>query len=111
MPAFSAARKTRHPRDNRVEKAMQPYEIRQLRDGSIDYNNYYARPVSLLTPNMRRFCRQAVSPKIWLFMASTIAALALLPMLASERAGNANAERPAAEMVAKSQTRSVTTTH
>ena len=27
---------------------MHPYEIRQLRDGSVDYNNYYARPVSCL---------------------------------------------------------------
>ena len=34
---------------------MSPYEIRQRRDGSIDYNQYYARPVSLLTPAMRRF--------------------------------------------------------
>ena len=34
---------------------MSPYEIRQRRDGSIDYNHYYARPVSLLTPAMRRF--------------------------------------------------------
>jgi hypothetical protein len=34
---------------------MSPYEIRQRRDGSIDLNHYYARPVSLLTPAMRRF--------------------------------------------------------
>ena len=61
---------------------MQPYEIRQLRDGSIDYNNYCARPVSLLTPAMRRFGREAASPKIWLVMIATVAALALLPMLA-----------------------------
>lgn len=37
---------------------MQPYEIRQFRDGTIDYNNYYARPVSLLTPAMRRFFKR-----------------------------------------------------
>ena len=53
---------------------MQPYEIRQLRDGTIDYNNYIARPVSLLTPEMRRFCRQAASPKI-LLLAIAIAAV------------------------------------
>ena len=61
---------------------MQPYEIRQLRDGSIDYNNYCARPVSLLTPAMRRLGRDAASPKIWLVMIATVTALALLPMLA-----------------------------
>ncbi len=33
---------------------MQPYEVRQRADGSIDYNQYYARPLSLLTPAMRR---------------------------------------------------------
>jgi hypothetical protein len=43
------------------EEAMQPYEVRQFGDGSIDYNNYYARPVTLLTPAMRRFCREAMA--------------------------------------------------
>jgi len=61
---------------------MQPYEIRQLRDGTIDYSNYYARPVRMLTPEMRQFCRQ---PKTWLFMAATVAVLALLPMLLADR--------------------------
>jgi hypothetical protein len=41
---------------------MQPYEIRQFRDGSIDYNNYYGRPISL-TPAVRQLCRWAVSLK------------------------------------------------
>ena len=40
---------------------MQPYEVRQFGDGSIDYNNYYARPVTLLTPAMRRFCRETMA--------------------------------------------------
>lgn len=54
---------------------MQPYEIRQLRDGTIDYSHYYARPVSLLTPNMSRFCRQAASPKTLLLVAAIVAVL------------------------------------
>ena len=65
---------------------MQLYEIRQLCDGSIDYNNYVARPVSLLTPNMRRFSRQAVSAKFLLLMAATVAALVLIPIVAADRA-------------------------
>ena len=54
---------------------MQPYEVRQFRDGTIDYNNYCARPLSLLTPNMYRFCRQAASLKTLLIVAVTVAAL------------------------------------
>ena len=54
---------------------MQPFEIRQLRDGKIDYNAYYARPISLLTPNMYRFCRQAASLKTTLIVATTVAAI------------------------------------
>jgi hypothetical protein len=62
---------------------MQPYEIRQLRDGTIDYNSYYARPVSLVTPAMRRFARETVSFKTWLVMAlATCLTLAVIPMLA-----------------------------
>ena len=63
---------------------MQPYEIRQRSDGSIDYSHYYARPVSLM-PHLRRFSPTAVSPKMWLAMAVTLAALALTPALAVER--------------------------
>jgi hypothetical protein len=59
---------------------MQPYEIRQLPDGSIDYNQYYARPVSLLTPAMRRFCRRSRSLKI---LAITAAAVATIVAAAS----------------------------
>lgn len=54
---------------------MQPYEIRQFRDGTIDYNSYCARPISLLTPNMYRFCRQAASLKTMLIVTATVAAL------------------------------------
>jgi hypothetical protein len=54
---------------------MQPYEIRQHCDGSIDYNAYYARPVSLLTPDMYRFCRQAASIKTMLIVAAAVGAL------------------------------------
>jgi len=54
---------------------MQPYEIRQFRDGTIDYNSYFARPVSLLTPEMRRFCRRAASLKTILLVTATVAAL------------------------------------
>ncbi len=62
---------------------MQPFEIRQLRDGTIDYNSYYARPVSLLTPAMRSFGREVVSLKMWLVMAlATCLTLAVIPMLA-----------------------------
>jgi hypothetical protein len=43
---------------------MQPYEIRQFRDGSIDYNNYYARPISLM-PAVRRLCRWAAAGPSW----------------------------------------------
>lgn len=70
---------------------MQPYEIRQLSDGSIDYNNFIARPISLLTPNMRRFSRQAMSAKLWLIMGATIAALALIPILLAETASRGQA--------------------
>jgi len=56
---------------------MRPYEIRQMRDGRIDYNNFYARPVSLTTPEIRRFCRQAAAPKKLLLVAATVSALML----------------------------------
>ena len=70
---------------------MQPYEIRQCRDGTIDYNNYIARPVSLLTPSMRRFCRQAVTTKFWLLVPGTMAVLALIPILIAETASRGQA--------------------
>jgi hypothetical protein len=57
------------------EEAMQPYEIRQLRDGSIDYNHYYARPVALLTPAMHRFWRKAAMLKAALVVIAAIAAV------------------------------------
>jgi len=41
---------------------MQPHEVRQFRDGTIDYNNYHARPISL-APTVRRLCRWLTSLK------------------------------------------------
>jgi len=69
---------------------MQPYEIRQFRDGTIDYNNYFARPVSLLTPDMYRFCRQAASLKTVLIVAATVAALVFAASASSHRTACAN---------------------
>ena len=54
---------------------MQPYEIRQFRDGRIDYDSYCARPISLLTPNMYRFCRASSFLKTMLIVAATVAVL------------------------------------
>ena len=51
---------------------MSPYEIRQSRDGSINYDHYYARPVSLLSLPMRRFLRGGSAA---LIAAGTIAVL------------------------------------
>ncbi len=64
---------------------MQPYEIRQRRDGTIDYNSYYARPVSLLTPDMRRFCRQAVLLRTMLIVATTVAAIIFAASVSTHR--------------------------
>jgi hypothetical protein len=60
---------------------MQPYEIRQLSDGSIDYNQYYARPVSLLTPAMQRFCRQSRSLKTVVIMAAVVATIVVTALM------------------------------
>ena len=54
---------------------MHCYEIRHTKDGTIDRAGYSARPTSSVTPNMRRFCRQAASPKPWLLAFVTVAAL------------------------------------
>ena len=64
---------------------MQPYEIRQFRDGTIDYNAYYARPISLLTPNMHRFCRQAASLRTLLLVAATVSALIFAASMSTHR--------------------------
>jgi hypothetical protein len=69
---------------------MQPFEIRQFRDGKIDYNAYYARPVSLLTPNMYRFCRQAASIKTILIVSATVAALVFVASASTHRSACAN---------------------
>jgi hypothetical protein len=73
-----------------MEKAMQPYEIRQFRDGTIDYNTYYARPISLLAPNMYRFCRHAASLKTALIVAATVTALIFAASASTHRAVCAN---------------------
>ena len=54
-----------------MEKTMSPYEIRQSRDGSINYDHYYVRPVSVLSLPMRRFLRGSAA----LIAAGTIAVL------------------------------------
>jgi hypothetical protein len=64
---------------------MQPHEIRQLRDGTIDYNAYYVRPVSLLTPEMRRFCRQAASAKTLLLVSAIAAAVVFAASASTHR--------------------------
>jgi len=62
---------------------MQLYEIRRLRDGTIDRSGYYARPVSLSIPKARRVPRQAAAPKLWLVMTFvTCLMLAGIPILA-----------------------------
>jgi hypothetical protein len=87
--AATQASSAQPERDVRVtkqtEKAMQPYEIRQLRDGTIDYSSYYARPVSLLTPNMYRFCRQAASVKTFLLVVVTVGAVAFFASSSTHR--------------------------
>ena len=79
---------------------MQPYEIRQRHDGTIDYNNYYARPISLLTPNMRRFCSTAVSAKFWLLLIATITVLAVIPLVAFDGQGSSAAAEQAKKIAA-----------
>jgi hypothetical protein len=92
-------RKRRHPpinnathvtKPNGESKAMQPYEIRQFSDGTIDYNAYYARPISLLTPNMYRFCRQATSLKTALIVVTTVGALMFAASASTHRTVCAN---------------------
>jgi len=58
---------------------MQPYEIHQRPDGSIDYNRYYARPLFRLTPALRRF----FSPKAVLLGAGTLTILIGAALLAA----------------------------
>jgi hypothetical protein len=100
--ASSVHAKRDHASRNRMEHAMEPYEIRQNRDGSINYNDYYARPVSLLTPNMRRFSRRATSPKMLVLTVATIIALAVMPLFAGKRADRA-------ELATNSQAKTVVT--
>lgn len=64
---------------------MQPYEIRQFPDGTIDYNSYYARPISLLTPTMNRFCRSAASLKTLLIVAATVASIIFVASASTHR--------------------------
>ena len=64
---------------------MQPYEIRQFRDGSIDYNNYYARPVSLLSPGLRRVCRPARALAVILVVIAGVTAATIAASAAGQR--------------------------
>jgi hypothetical protein len=80
LSAFSS-QLDRASRSTRMESAMQPYEIRQLSDGSIDYNHYYARPVRLLTPNMQAFALQATSPKAIVVCLAVIASVIAAPWI------------------------------
>ena len=64
---------------------MQPYEIRQFRDGTIDYNSYYARPISLLTPTMYRFCRSTASLKALGIVAATAASIIFVASASTNR--------------------------
>ena len=64
---------------------MQPYEIRQFSDGTINYNSYHARSISLLTPDMYRFCRQAASLKTVATVAVTVAALIFAASVSTHR--------------------------
>jgi hypothetical protein len=77
-----------------MENVMQPYEIRQFRDGTIDRNEYYARPVSLMTPNMRHFCRRAASPKTLLLVVATVAAIVLVASQSTHRMAWAQSPSP-----------------
>lgn len=64
---------------------MTPYEIRQFSDGAINYNLYHARPISLLNPNMYRFCRQAASLKTAVIVVVTVAALIFVASASTHR--------------------------
>ena len=63
---------------------MTPYEIRQLGDGSIDYNNYFARPIRFTTPAMRRVVRELASLR-----GATIALVALTAVIATASVSDA----------------------
>jgi hypothetical protein len=64
---------------------MQPYEIRQSRDGTIDYNSYYARPMTFVSPGLFRLCRQAASPKSLLLAAIAAAAIVFTASASTHR--------------------------
>jgi hypothetical protein len=60
---------------------MQPYEIRQRRNGTIDYDNYCARPLAL--PHLPASLRQAAMALRALgSLAAAIAVLAVFHLLA-----------------------------
>ena len=66
---------------------MTPYEIRQFGDGSIDYNNYFARPIRLTTPAMRGAVRKLASLR-----GATIALVALTAVIAMASVSDARRE-------------------
>jgi hypothetical protein len=67
---------------------MQPYEIRQFRDGTIDYNNYHARPVRLLTPAMRRLFSNMPA------LTTALVAIAAIAAITVASASNHRSDRP-----------------
>jgi hypothetical protein len=73
-----------------MENVMIPYEIRLRCDGGIDYDNYFARPVSLVTPSMYRFCRQAASLKTALIVVIAVGALVIAASASTHRTTCAN---------------------
>jgi hypothetical protein len=79
-----------------MEIAMQPYEIRQFRDGSIDYNSYYARPVSVLSPGMRRIGRPARALAVILVVIAGVTAAMIAASAASQCSPCALCKVPAA---------------
>jgi hypothetical protein len=68
-----------------MEDVMTPYEIRQRGDGSIDYNNYYARPIRLTTPAMRGAFRKLVSLRGAAIVAATLCAVFVMASASDAR--------------------------
>jgi hypothetical protein len=61
---------------------MTPYEIRRLSNGSIDYDNYYARPIRLTTPALRRVVRTLASLRGAVIGIATLAAVVTMVSVA-----------------------------
>ena len=74
---------------------MQPYEIRRRPDGSIDYNNYHARPVALTTPALRRLFGRPSSFGRLVLVVVSIAAIAIVAMLTIGSSARSQCTAPA----------------